>query len=72
MSSTADHIRELAEACQLMALSTNNAKWTNLAERSQHFADRLEWGDFSDDRPVEENAAEGAPPQRSAPLIRVG
>jgi hypothetical protein len=52
MSSTADQIRELAEACQLMALSTNNPKWIDLAERSQRFA--VDWGDFPDDRSVEE------------------
>jgi len=53
MSSTADQMRDLAEACQLMALSTNNSRWLGLAERSTWFADRLDWGDFPEDRPAE-------------------
>ena len=49
MSSIADQIRDLAEACQLMALSANNPKWIDLAERSLRFANRLDWGDFPED-----------------------
>jgi len=73
MSSTADQMRDLAEACQLMALSTNNSRWLGLAERSTRFADRLDWGDFPEDRPVEDTAAKVAPPpppQISPPLKR--
>jgi len=51
MSSTADQMRDLAEACQLMAISTNNPTWLDLAERSNRFVDRLDWGDFPEDRP---------------------
>ena len=61
MSSLADQIRELAEACRFMSLATNNPKWTDLAERSKRFADRLDWGDFPE---------EGAPRQSNSPPLK--
>jgi hypothetical protein len=68
MSSLADQIRELAEACRFMSLATNNPKWTDLAERSKRFADRLDWGDFPEEEP---NSAEAAAPRRSiSPPLR--
>jgi hypothetical protein len=51
MSSIADQMRDLAEACQLMAISTNNPAWLDLAERSKRFVDRLDWCEFPEDRP---------------------
>jgi hypothetical protein len=56
MSSTADQMRDLAEACQLMAISTNNPTWLDLADRSKRFVDRLDRGDFPEDMPESRDA----------------
>jgi hypothetical protein len=38
-------LRECADNCRMMALSTNNSKWLSLAERLMHRADWFECGE---------------------------